>query len=87
MTPKQFLVFERLEFACDDAAVIGHEANGSFGVGPNHGGERESDFDHDGEFFAEFANEGGLGAFGGFDFAAGELPESAEVFVGGAQAG
>ncbi len=42
--------------------------------------------DRDGaaEFFGELAVEGGGGGLAGLDFAAGEFPEQAEVFVGGA---
>ena len=46
--------------------------------------ERARDRDGAAEFFGEFAVKSGGGSFGGFDFAAGEFPKEAQVFVGGA---
>lgn len=58
------------------------DGDGRVGVGVR--GERAGDVDSDAEFFDEFAVEGGFRGFAGFDFAAGEFPFSAEVFVRGA---
>jgi hypothetical protein len=45
--------------------------------------KRANDLEVAGEFFADFAEQGGGGLFVGFDFAAGKFPFEAEVFVRG----
>lgn len=62
----------------------GDEFDGDGRVGVVVRVERAGDVDGDAEFLLEFAVEGGFGGFAGFDFAAGEFPFSAEVFVRGA---
>jgi len=46
--------------------------------------ERAEDFNGDAELLADFAGEGSLGGFPGFDLAAGKLPLEREVLVRGA---
>ncbi len=61
------------EFDFDGAAVA---------VGVADGGDERADGSGDAQLFAEFALEGLLGVFTGFDFAAGELPFEAHGLVG-----
>jgi hypothetical protein len=56
-------------------------------VSPIDGGESIGDGDLYVEFFGEFADQGGFLAFVRFDFAAGEFPQSSEMFIGRSQAG
>ena len=85
--PQDLLVFDRLQLAGDDPAAERQQADGPIPVVPNHWAERGSDFHLHGQFFYQFADEGGFGRLAGIDFAAGKFPQPAEVLAGRTQAG
>ena len=80
--PGEGVAVDWLGFAGDEGAVEEAEADGFFGIGVGDFFDLRADGDFDGEFFAEFADEAVFEGFSGFDFAAGEFPEEAEVVAG-----
>ena len=70
-----------LGLARDEIAVEEAKADGFFGIRVGDFFDLFSDGDFDGEFFAEFAHQTVLEGFVGFDLAAGEFPQEAEVIV------